>query len=296
MSETTEKKTTPFPIKLTPFSLALVGVFAILVFLSFKQMWTFMYAIWFEADSYYSHGVLVPFLAGYLIWNRREAFEKIRINPTLWGLPLVILGLFGAIHGKRIDSQIIHQASFFAFLFGASLFILGKQMTKMLSVPYLFLLFMLPLPPFIFDAYTNQVQVMSSIMANKYLLLMQFATSMPTTSIIQMDHYILNIGIPCAGFKLSISLLTLSLFFIALYQLGWWKNLILLALLYPIAVLMNGLRIAMVGVVGELVWVQQGQESAMYWGQLTHDYSGYLFVFIAFLIFFGLARLLGWKQ
>lgn len=293
MSEITTKKPSWMPT-LSGRDKALLIILVALIGAAFYPMWNYLPKVWFDKDGYYSHGVLVPLLSGYLVWLKRKQLAAATITPSWLGLPLLLLGLAGAIFSKRIDSQTIFQASFFAFLFGASLFMFGAQITRLLALPLLFLGFMLPLPDFLFDSYTNPVQAASTKVADKYLQWMRFNT-LRVDNLIYMDHYTLNVGIPCSGFKLSISLLTFTVFCIAIARLSWWKNLVLLASLVPIAVAINALRIALIGIVGELVWVNQSEEAGHQWGTFTHDWSGYLLLFLAFGIFFGLARLLGWN-
>ena len=52
-----------------------------------------MWGRWFSRDSYYSHGILIPFVSGYLIWNMRDELKKIKCQESKWGKSLVILGV-----------------------------------------------------------------------------------------------------------------------------------------------------------------------------------------------------------
>ena len=48
-----------------------------------------MWDRWFSRDSYYSHGILIPFVSIYLIWQRREELLKIKPKMTI---PITIHG------------------------------------------------------------------------------------------------------------------------------------------------------------------------------------------------------------
>src|SRR5919108_2960108 len=62
--------------------------------------WLYLYASvlpplisdWLE-DSNYSHGFLVPLLSTYFIWERRRALSEIRLQPSWWGIVLLLMGL-----------------------------------------------------------------------------------------------------------------------------------------------------------------------------------------------------------
>src|SRR5260221_2648250 len=62
-------------------------------------------------DENYSHGLLIPFIVGYIVWQERERFSKAPTNPTaLWGAAgvgrsLILLWADGArdclfVHGS----------------------------------------------------------------------------------------------------------------------------------------------------------------------------------------------------
>ena len=38
-----------------------------------------------STDDNFSHGFLVPVIAGYMIWHYRERFLNIAVQPSLWG-------------------------------------------------------------------------------------------------------------------------------------------------------------------------------------------------------------------
>ena len=89
-----------------------------------------------------------------------------------------------------------------------------------------------------------------------------------TGTIIQLDRYALDVEAPCSGFKLLLTLLVLGAALAALTDLPRTKKLTLAALALPLSLLANGLRIALVGLVGEA-----GGFSA---AARFHDASGYL--------------------
>ncbi len=62
----------------------------------------------------------------------------------------------------------------------------------------------------------------------------------------------------------------------------------MILIMWPLALLINGLRIALIGVVGN----QWGPEA----GHKFHDYSGYITLVLCFFVLFKIARGLGWKD
>ena len=83
------------------------------------------------------------------------------------------------------------------------------------------------------------------------------------------------------------AVVAITVFFMLIAHLRWWANLTLAVLAVPISIAVNGLRVAMIGMVGN-TW---GQDA----GQRFHDTSGYIGLVICFAILYGLTKKLGWK-
>ncbi|RYG43826.1 hypothetical protein EON79_16225, partial [bacterium] len=87
--------------------------------------------------------------------------------------------------------------------------------------------------------------------------------------------------------KTMIALVAFTVLFILIARLQWWANALLAVFIIPFAILINALRIAMIGWVGNTY----GHES----GMAFHDYSGYLALVICFVTLRSVCRALGWK-
>jgi exosortase/archaeosortase family protein len=115
-----------------------------------------------------------------------------------------------------------------------------------------------------------------------------------------MNHYDLNVGGPCSGFKLLLSLTAFTTFFIMISKLGLAKNILLLLAINPLlALFINGLRIMLIGVVGEgsrvnpdAGWVQYLLRYGEDAGMVFHDYSGYITLLVCFVILHYIVRAL----
>src|SRR5580704_6186015 len=68
----------------------IIGIFVLLIYVpAFLWMWD----RWFARDSYYSHGILIPFVCAYLIWQKMDVLKKIKPESSPWGLRLFFLGI-----------------------------------------------------------------------------------------------------------------------------------------------------------------------------------------------------------
>jgi exosortase len=146
-----------------------------------------------------------------------------------------------------------------------------------LALPIGYLLFMLPVWDAAIDRFTVPLQVLSSDVSYQMLQLLQLNPYKESATFIYLNNFTLNVGAPCSGLKLILSVTAFTLFFMMIAKLKFWGNLVLACITIPFCVLMNGIRITMIGIVGN----QWGSKA----GSAFHDYSGYI-----------IARFLGWKD
>jgi hypothetical protein len=98
------------------------------------------------ADSFYSHGWLVPLATAWLVWQRRDALARARLAPSSAGLfllvPSVLLHLVAVWSRIHVLSGLMAVAA----VWGLVWTIWGWPAISILRFPLGFLLFMVPLP------------------------------------------------------------------------------------------------------------------------------------------------------
>ncbi|MHB9035551.1 MAG: exosortase/archaeosortase family protein [Armatimonadota bacterium] len=250
-----------------------------------KNWW----GVWEEKEGYYSHGVLVPFIAAFMLWINRSKLARAGIEHSWFGLLLLLVFLPVHIIGLMMGLRVIYGVAFFLCLFGAALMLLGSKITRIAFIPIMFLSTMMPVASWILDSVTARFQLVSATVATKFLQLTsghdvsQYGNTIYSPSL--PGAQTLLVGSPCSGLRLLISLITFSWFFVYVIKGAWWKKAILLAMSFPLSIFINSLRITMIGYVG--FWT--GSSEAMH---TFHDYSGYIGLVICFVILFGIAKLL----
>jgi exosortase/archaeosortase family protein len=187
-------------------------------------------------------------------------------------------------------------------LIGGVYFAFGKGVGRLCLGPLLFLAFMMPVLGMLIDNTTNPLQLISTKVASKMLNIVGYQTEIspafPTT--IHLNHYTLNVGGPCSGFKIILSLTAFTTFFIMISKLGLVKNLLLLFVINPaLALFINVLRIMLIGVVGEAAinnpdagWVEYLHRYGPDAGMVFHDWSGYITLIVCFVILHYIVRAL----
>lgn len=242
---------------------------------------------WFEDESYYSHGPLVPLIAAFMVWINRSKLAQAKVKNNWYGIILLLAFVPMYAVGLLMEWRTFYVPAFYFGIFGTMLVMLGWRVTRILIIPSLFMITMMPAATWILDNATGGAQLVSATVAAKFLAL----TS--GYNIIQNGNEIISAGLPekllvgspCSGLRLLISLVTFCWFFIYVTQGARWKKVILMLTALPLSVFINSLRITMIGYVG----FGTGSSDAMH---TFHDYSGYIGLAICFFILFGIAKLL----
>lgn len=258
--------------------------------LVFWRFWPTLYDLWMEDDGYYSHGFLVPLISGYIVYRWWPWMSKLPVKAN-WLMVIPLLGLLALSYvasAMRIEG--LMSLALLAVISCSVWVIAGWRWFLATIAPVGYLVFAMPVWRSIIDDYTNPLQLASTQIAFNFLKLFGFYAYMspdePTQ--IMLNSYQLNVAVPCSGLKLVVALTAFTVFFVLIAKLRPWANGILLTMILPLALMINGLRIALIGVVGEL----QGSHAA----EQFHDYSGYITLGLCFFILFKLCRLLGWKD
>ena len=93
------------------------------------------------ADSYYSHGFLVPFVSGYLIWLQKEELAQVQKKRSRVGLLLIVTAILIHVFGTAIYIFSVSGFSIWILIVGISLFLYGTEVTRIILFPLFFLLF-----------------------------------------------------------------------------------------------------------------------------------------------------------
>ncbi|MBS1708839.1 MAG: exosortase/archaeosortase family protein [Armatimonadetes bacterium] len=242
--------------------------------------------LWFDAESYYQHGPIVPLAAGYIIYKRWDRINATAPRPT-W-LPLLLLAplLFLVAVAARTNMMGVASGSliFVLILISWALFG-GRWAWKMLPAP-LFLSFALPFWNGLIDKYTLNLQILSTDGSYQFLKLLGMQPFRQGPTVIQLPKFSLNIAAECSGMKMTLAMIACVVFISLVANIKWWGKMLLAVLAIPLSVAMNSLRIGLIGVFGN----EMGHEAGMWF----HDYGSYGVLALSFYILYKVAQKLGW--
>lgn len=239
-------------------------------------------------DGYYSHGLLVPLIAIYIAYKNWDRLSQIKVAQGWFALPFLVAGLWLLWAGNAVDLQQVRSAALIVVLLSLVCFVAGVRWAIGLTPSILYLLFAMPIWTGFIDNYTNPLQIVSTKVSYFVLKGIGYNVYQESPTALALNHFDLNVAVPCSGLKLLVAVTAFTVFFMLIARLRWWANGMMIGLVLPLCLFVNGLRIALIGVVGE----QYGRSA----GLSFHDYSGYITLIVCFFLLFKIARWLGWKD
>ncbi len=241
------------------------------------------------ADSYYSHGFLVPFVSLYFICQQKEYLAQAEQQNSVIGLVVLIFALLLHILGTLLYIFSISGFSIFFLVIGLSLFLFGKEISKIIWFPLLFLIFMFPIP----QAMISLISFPLKIFAAKAGVWITSLFGVPIylegfNIFIPAGH--LLVGNPCSGLRSLIAFMALGSVLAYLQPISNEKKWILFFLSIPIAVLSNIVRIPILILVSNYWGVEAASPDTM-----VHTGSGLLVFVLGFLLMFFVTKVIEWQ-
>lgn len=246
----------------------------------------FMVSVWVD-DENYGHGFFVPFISLFLVWAKREKLRAMQPQGSWWGLSLILVGLALYGLGELGTLYTLLHLSFWFVLVGLCWAALGGNILRELSFPLLYLLTMIPLPQFLLQGLSGQLQLLSSMLGVGCLQVIG-VTAFRDGNVIDLGPIQLQVVEACSGLRYLFPLMSLSLLCAYLFQAPMWKRIVVFLSSMPIAILLNGFRIGVIGVLVE--WFGGGAAEGF-----LHLFEGWVIFLMSLailaLVIWGLSRI-----
>jgi exosortase len=301
--------------RILAISLALVFVYATVLVKLGRDWWT---------DENYSHGLLIPFIIGYIVWSQRERFARAAARPaTMMGLAAVLAALLGLWAGTAGAELFIQRISLVLMLAATVLYFWGFALLRLLVVPLFLLLLAIPIPAIIFNKIAFPLQLFASRCAVWAMMVFDIPVLRQGNVIELMPRGAfetkkLEVVEACSGIRSLMTLVTLAVVFAyfthsrgggrphensgddskpqtpsgtgarvlsILKSYVLWRSAVIVLSAVPIAIFTNALRVSGTGVL------------AHYYGTKVadgffHSFSGWVIYIVAFLMLFGVGWIL----
>jgi exosortase len=227
------------------------GILLGLVIIAYIPAFIWMIDRWSSAETYYSHGFLVPLISGFIIWQKRKELNKLKIQPLNSGWLFFGAGI--AIHAISALWQVSFSSGFSLLLVlpGLVLLCLGKEFLKQLLFPILFLTFMIPLPLVAIANLSFRLKIFAAQVSTLIVNRLGIA-AVREGSVIKTAHSYLVVEDPCSGIRSLIALIALGALMAYFSNIPRAKKIILFFSSIPIALLSNIIRIVTVTLASEI--------------------------------------------
>jgi exosortase D (VPLPA-CTERM-specific) len=223
---------------------------------------------WMLTKPEYGHGLLMPFTAAFLVWQRSDRLRTAPFIGSWWGVSLIILGAaLGAVGELSSVFTLEHYAAMM-MLFGMLLALTGAAAFRMLWVPLLVLVFMIPLPEFLYRDISAELQLLSSEIGVWVVRCFGVAVYLEG-NVIDLGAYRLQVAEACSGLRYLFPLMTIGFVMAFFFKTVLWKRALLFLSSIPITILMNSLRIGIIGVTVEHWGVEMAEG-------FLHEFQGWV--------------------
>ncbi len=270
-------------------------------------------------DENYSHGLLIPFVIGYILWQERKGFSEAQTNPAaLWGAAGVGVSLLLLWAGVAGAELFVQRASLVLMIASVVIYFWGFRLLRLIAVPLSLLILSIPIPQIVFNRIAFPLQLFASRCAvgamsffnipvlrqGNIIELMPLGASEPKR---------LAVVEACSGIRSLMTLVTLAVIyayftkpkvaqtsvcdapgksqtqvcdtdgklkFVGHFKsFAFWRSLIVVVAAVPIAILTNALRVSGTGVL------------AHYYGTRVadgffHSFSGWVIYIAAAVLLF----------
>ncbi|MDX6558222.1 MAG: hypothetical protein QOF72_1271 [Blastocatellia bacterium] len=271
-------------------------------------------------DENYSHGLLIPFVIGYILWLERERFAESPFRPAaVWGASGVGVSLLLLWAGVAGAELFVQRLSLVFMLASVVIYFWGFRLLRLVAMPLSLLVLSIPIPQIIFNRIAFPLQLFASrcavsAMSSFNIPVLRQGNIIELMPLGASEPKRLAVVEACSGIRSLMTLVTLAVVYAYFtkpksdrnddiepnlertrrpssphYLFGFfksftfWRSLIVVMAAVPIAILTNALRVSGTGVL------------AHYYGTRVAD--GFFHTFSGWVIYIAAAVLLfatGW--
>ena len=246
----------------------------ILVIAAYIPTFAWMIQRWTVADTYYSHGFLVPLVSAFLIWSMRSKLSALEIKPISLGWVFFLSALLVHLVATFFRVSFVSGFSLIVVLMSMVLMLLGKGYLKKLLFPILFLGFMVPLPMVVIANLSFRLKLFAAQIST-FIINRLGVPAIREGSVIRTMHSTLMVEDPCSGIRSLVALIALGALMAYFSNISKSRKTILFLSSIPIAISTNIIRIISLSLVSEIY----GEKYAT---GLFHDTMGILVFVFAF--------------
>ncbi|HEX8354176.1 MAG TPA: exosortase, partial [Pyrinomonadaceae bacterium] len=262
---------------------------------------------WWD-DENYSHGLLIPFVIGYILWVERDLLAGIEKRPRVgWGAAAAVAALLMLWVGTAGAELFTQRASLVLLLAGLAVYFWGWRMLRAVLVPLFLLALAIPVPTILFNKVAFPLQLFASrcavwAMRTFDIPVLREGNVIELYPLGSTTTKKLEVVEACSGIRSLMTLVTLAVVFAyftgpsddgdadtaggrRLARFRTLRAVLIVLAAVPIAIITNAARVSGTGILARYY----GTEVA---DGFFHEFSGWVIYVVAFLLLFAFGWLL----
>lgn len=241
--------TTSIPFRVPGKLWATLALAAALTLVAFWEPIVILVGSWLNRPEY-SHGIVIPVLSAYLLYQRRDQLASVPFTGSWLGALLTAAACAIWFAGTLSTIFAVTQFALVVAIAGTGLSLVGARQFRYIAVPVLMLFFMVPLPAFLHNNFSATAQLISSELGVAILRLFGVSVFLEG-NVIDLGHFQMQVVEACDGLRYLFPIMTLGLVIAYFSRIKLWQKVVVFASTVPITIGMNSSRIAMIGLFAE---------------------------------------------
>ena len=241
------------PIRLSANSLIMLLAFAVLGYACQGALLKIADIAYNNDD--FSHGLLLPFITAYLIWDRKDSIaaaaktssDKKEPLKFILGIILFALGTLSFLAWTLADLNFLGWLGFFLAFIGVIFLCVKNPVFSIIIGPVLLLFMAHPLPASVLPRLFNPLQA-TAAKASEITLALLGVPVFVQGNIIEIPGMRLMVEEACSGLRSVFAMTTAALIIPMLFKMSWAARIFLLILALVLAVVLNIGRVVLTGV------------------------------------------------
>ncbi len=226
------------------------------------------------------HGPVIMLAAAWLAWQQRGKWAQVAQEPApIAGWIVLIASLLLMAVTRSQDILMIETATQIPVLLGCLLLIGGWPLARVFAFPLTFLIFSVPPPGWILDAFTVPLKAWVSDVVTNLLYALGYPIAQNGV-MIMIGSYELMVKDACSGMNSIFALSAIGIFYVYEFvQDSWIRKAVLILSIIPITVIANLFRVLALVLCSYYLGVDNVEG-------LFHDMTGIALFVLALALFF----------
>ena len=236
-------------------------------------------------NSDYTYCYFIPIIIAYLIYEKRTFIKKLNITHPWLGIIPLTLGILMYWLGELGGEYYTLYLSLLFIIIGITMLHIGCNRSRSLIFIFILIMTMFPFPNFIYSKLSVNLQLISSQLGTAMVQIVGLP-AYREGNIIDLGFRKLHVVDACSGLRYLMPLMVLGLIVAYFAKGSFWKKIFLVLSTIPLAILMNGTRIALAAISAAYLRPEISDG-------ILHDFSGFVFFMASFGLLVGEVIVLG---